>query len=112
MFPTTVTQLEEALNPDRGFDPKAHEKRYLHLGTDSNGMLVGRFALSPADGLIVRNVIHALSKPTKASTTTDTEADAEAGEEGQVQGELPLRDPRTAAQRRADIIPLLGSALP
>ena len=104
VFRRLCTQLEEALNPDRGFDPKAHEKRYLHLGTDSNGMLVGRFALSPADGLIVRNVIHALSKPTKASTTTDTEADAEAGEEGQVQGELPLRDPRTAAQRRADAL--------
>ncbi|MBK8078112.1 MAG: DUF222 domain-containing protein [Kineosporiaceae bacterium] len=104
VFRRLCTQLEEALNPDQGFDPKAHEKRYLHLGTDSNGMLIGRFALSPADGLIVRNVIHALSKPTKVSTTTDTEADAEAGGDGQVQGELPLRDPRTAAQRRADAL--------
>ncbi|MBK8077298.1 MAG: DUF222 domain-containing protein [Kineosporiaceae bacterium] len=104
VFRRLCTQLEEALNPDRGFDPKAHEKRYLHLGTDSNGMLVGRFALSPADGLIVRNVIHALSKPTTPTTTTDAEAAAEAGGDKQVQGELPLRDPRTAAQRRADAL--------
>ncbi len=104
VFRRLCTQLEEALNPDKGFDPKAHEKRYLHLGTDSNGMLIGRFALSPADGLIVRNVIHALSKPTKAGTTTDAEADTEAGGDGQVQRELPLRDPRTAAQRRADAL--------
>ncbi|MBK6870472.1 MAG: DUF222 domain-containing protein [Kineosporiaceae bacterium] len=102
VFRRLCTQLEEALNPDKGFDPKAHEKRFLHLGTDSNGMLIGRFALSPADGLIVRNVIHALSKPTTAATTSDTEA--EAGGDGQVQGELPLRDPRTAAQRRADAL--------
>ncbi|MBK7625455.1 MAG: DUF222 domain-containing protein [Kineosporiaceae bacterium] len=108
VFRRLCTQLEEALNPDKGFDPKAHEKRFLHLGTDANGMLVGRFALSPADGLIVRNVIHALSKPTKASTTTDTDADAAAGEDGQVQGELPLRDPRTAAQRRADALTQLA----
>ncbi|MBK8076181.1 MAG: DUF222 domain-containing protein [Kineosporiaceae bacterium] len=107
VFRRLCTQLEEALNPGQGFDPKAHEKRYLHLGTDANGMLIGRFALSPADGLIVRNVIHALSKPTKASTTTDT-ADAAAGEDGQVQGELPLRDPRTAAQRRADALTQLA----
>ena len=104
VFRRLCTQLEEALNPDRGFDPKAHETRYLHLGTDSNGMLVGRFALSPADGLIVRNVIHALSKPTTPTTTTDAEAAAEAGGDKQVQGELPLRDPRTAAQRRADAL--------
>ncbi|MFN8078119.1 MAG: DUF222 domain-containing protein [Kineosporiaceae bacterium] len=65
VFRRLCTQLEEALNPDQGFDPKVHEKRYLHLGTDATGMLVGRFALSPADGLIVRNVLHALSKPIK-----------------------------------------------
>ncbi|MBK7622029.1 MAG: DUF222 domain-containing protein [Kineosporiaceae bacterium] len=103
MFRRLCTQLEEALNPDKGFDPKAHQKRYLHLGTDAmTGMLIGRFALSPADGLIVRNVIHALSEPTKPSKTTETDADACSG--GQVQGELPLGDPRTAAQRRADAL--------
>ena len=67
VFRRLCTQLEEALNPDKGFDPKAHEKRYLHLGTDANGMLVGRFALSPADGLTVRTVIHALSTPTTST---------------------------------------------
>ncbi len=108
VFRRLCTQLEEALNPDQGFDPTAHEKRFLHLGTDANGMLIGRFALSPADGLLVRNVIHALSKPTTAGTTTDAEADTEAGGDGQVQVELPLRDPRTAAQRRADALTQLA----
>ncbi|MFN8080003.1 MAG: DUF222 domain-containing protein [Kineosporiaceae bacterium] len=99
VFRRLCTQLEEALNPDKGFDPKAHQKRYLHLGTDATGMLVGRFALSPADGLIVRNVLHALSKPIKP-----TPAGQDADGDGQAQGELPLRDPRTAAQRRADAL--------
>ncbi|MFN8080833.1 MAG: DUF222 domain-containing protein [Kineosporiaceae bacterium] len=78
VFRRLCTQLEEALNPDKGFDPKAHQKRYLHLGTDASGMLVGRFALSPADGLIVRNVLHALSKPIKPTASTAGD-DAEGG---------------------------------
>ncbi|MFN8079185.1 MAG: DUF222 domain-containing protein [Kineosporiaceae bacterium] len=78
VFRRLCTQLEEALNPDKGFDPKAHQKRYLHLGTDATGMLVGRFALSPADGLIVRNVLHALSKPIKPTASTAGD-DAEGG---------------------------------
>ncbi|MBL8930276.1 MAG: DUF222 domain-containing protein [Kineosporiaceae bacterium] len=88
VFRRVCTQLEEALNPDAGFDPNAHEKRYLHLGTDAAGMLVGRFALSPADGLIVRNVIHALSKPVTPPTGSDTDgAERDGAAVGPAQGE-------------------------
>ncbi|MBL8929999.1 MAG: DUF222 domain-containing protein [Kineosporiaceae bacterium] len=105
VFRRVCTQLEEALNPDAGFDPNAHEKRYLHLGTDAAGMLVGRFALSPADGLIVRNVIHALSKPSAPPAGSEADgAERDGAAAGPAQGGLPLRDPRTAEQRRADAL--------
>ncbi len=54
--------LQAVLNPD-GQDPATHERRHLNMSTDMHGMLIGRFALDPASGTLLRNVIHALAAP-------------------------------------------------
>ncbi|MFZ0157977.1 MAG: DUF222 domain-containing protein, partial [Kineosporiaceae bacterium] len=92
------------LDPDGqdSFDPDAHTRRELTYHTDATGMLVGRFALDPASGSLVRAAISALVK--SGMTQPDPgEAPDSHHEDGQpVQPLLPLPDDRTPAQRRAD----------
>ncbi len=86
--------LQAVLNPD-GRDPGTHERRALNMSTDTHGMLIGRFALDPAAGTLLRNVIHALAAP-RPTTPAGTDPDG--------QPTLPLRDERTPEQRRADAL--------
>lgn len=107
VFRRIARQLEAALAPEREFDPEAHTRRFLHLGTDGSGMVVGRFALSPADGVLFRNVIHALSAP-RSAAGPGVQPSADGEPAGDVRAELPIGDLRTAAQRRADALAQLA----
>ncbi|MFZ0161520.1 MAG: DUF222 domain-containing protein, partial [Kineosporiaceae bacterium] len=91
-------QLLAVLDPDgqNSFDPDAHTRRDLTFHTDATGMLVGRFALDPASGSLVRAAINAL--------VTQGRSQPDPGESPDGQPLLPLPDDRTPAQRRADAL--------
>ena len=100
-------QLAATIDPQGqdDYDPKALDRRRLDYGTDATGMLVGSFALDPVAGARFRAVIEALTKaqavgPDAVGHIGPTHGDAEEAEASAV----PLRDERTASQRRADAL--------
>lgn len=86
-----VRVLLDRLDPDGSgrVDPHAGARRFLDLGTDATGMLVGRFQLDAAAGAVVRAAIDAHSAPAPEHPDGDG---------------VMVRDPRTARQRRADAL--------
>ncbi len=97
-------QLLALLDPDGQdtFDPDAHTRRELTFHTDTTGMLVGRFALDPAAGSLLRAAIDALVK--NGINQPDP------GESPDCQPQLPLPDDRNPTQRRADALTDLARA--
>ncbi len=95
-------QLVATLDPDGedSYDPNAVQRRRLDYSTDATGMLVGSFALDPVAGARLRTVIEAL---VKTQTPDPDQAVGEAAP-GHDQPELPVRDERSASQRRADAL--------
>ncbi len=97
-------QLLALLDPDGqdSFDPDAHTRRELTFHNDATGMLVGRFALDPASGSLLRAAINALVK------NGMSQPDPGEGPDGQPL--LPLPDDRNPTQRRADALADLARA--
>ncbi len=97
-------QLLALLDPDGQdtFDPDAHTRRELTFHTDTTGMLVGRFALDPAAGSLLRAAINALVK--NGMNQPDP------GESPDSQPQLPLPEDRNPTQRRADALTDLARA--
>jgi hypothetical protein len=91
--------LLERLDPDGqdGFDPEAVERRGLSHSTDAGGMVVGNFQLDPVTGAWFSTAIEHFSAPDPTVM--------EATEDG---GTVPVRDVRSASQRRADALGLIS----
>ncbi len=97
-------QLLEALDPagaDR-YDPQAHQRRDLTYHRDSTGMLIGRFALDPAAGSVLRAAIDALvTQGLTRSGSGQVPDDVTTPEAAEPE---PIVDDRTPGQRRADAL--------
>ena len=87
-----ATHLLATIAPDRAehFDPDAHLRRELHLGTDSTGMLILRGQLEPAGGAAVKALLDHLSAPHRGPAVGE-------GEQGH--SEIAVTDTRTPGQR-------------
>jgi hypothetical protein len=92
-------QMLAALDPDGQDtkDPHCSDRRELTTGTDSTGMLVGRFQLDPATGHQFMTAIEHFSSPDAAREEVD--------QDGQT---LTITDRRTTAQRRADALAIIA----
>ncbi len=105
--------LAALLPQDDTYAKDTYERRYLSMGTDPTGMIIGSFALDPAAGARFRAVIEAIVKtqrldPSAGLTPEGADGQGDRQGDGQVAGEqqetLPLRDERSAGQRRADAL--------
>ena len=93
----------DRLDPDRNdrrYDPEAFARRSLTLTTDSTGMVVVRGQLDPATGAQVKAAVEHFAAPAPAERVPVVEG----------QGEVLVRDERTAAQRRVDALGVLARA--
>ncbi|TNM70278.1 DUF222 domain-containing protein [Streptomyces sp. NP160] len=116
--------LAQKLDPsraDRGFDPDAIDKRYVHLTTHEDGSVDVRGHLDAVTGAELKAAIDHYAKPDPTVTAppadqsrqgslgTGTGADGQ-GAAGVRRGRagVAVRDERTAPQRRADALGLLA----
>ncbi len=95
-------ELVAVLDPDgdSSFDPLAHRRRRLDYATDAAGMLVGSFALDPVSGVRFRAAVEAIVRDQRG----DQAHAVGQAPPGHDQPDLPVRDERTAGQRRADAL--------
>jgi hypothetical protein len=100
--------LLNVIDPDNAdrYDPAALQRRELFIAVDSTGMVIMRGQLDPVSGAKVRRALEYFSTP-NPMRREPAYGDGQAGgaDEGEgVGGQqmLPIRDNRTAPQRRAD----------
>jgi hypothetical protein len=90
--------LLAALDPDGSdpFDPNAVDRRELTHSTDTNGMVIGHFQFDPVTGELFKTAISHFSAPESTHDAVDEDGNP-----------IKVRDPRTAAQRRADAMAII-----
>ncbi|NYI67382.1 hypothetical protein BJY26_001688 [Spelaeicoccus albus] len=105
--PTTSTDdmrhlakhLIQVLDPDTDdhFDPDSFNRRSMTMSTDITGMVFGTYQLDPVAGAQLRAILDPLSAPRPMQCDEN--------------GNVAVRDCRTAVQRRADgLLELVGAA--
>ena len=101
-FEDVAKALLAVLDPDgaHSFDPDAHQRRSLSMAHDATGMTAGRFLLDQIGSAWFSTALQHYAAPDPAACGVD--------EHGQPT--LPVKDPRSAAQRLADALVLMAKA--